>query len=1633
MQRGLIRLEDGLHTDAEALAFVEYAFKTTPGGEKYYKYAACIFRDGEVIIRDKRHAAKKRVPSVKALENAVEIAVIDYCSQNGIKSVDIVYALDEVIFADRPDVYGQTAEQNWDTTREMYFETEFGKMEVCLNCENAGGLDYNRLVSALRWGDEEEWLQRLTAEEVYIALTYYIADSEDTGEKAKTDHDLNNLIREAVKRKPVIMDPEDPVKDDFLSRFNVAEPTDGAGAESVSTIAAGSNSTSGKNANAGTKSIGTKNAKNKNCANEQGKITIDLDDSGVQDTGKNMIDLLLQYAKSIKKVKMTTVHLLYAYARIAQMPTADICKELGKGSLSYDDVFYFQEKLKFLFEHERVEMNPATLQHMIAQNISAFEEDEAVQEDYEKAIGYLKNSMSMGEHPAEIICFNLLHKLLFEEDKFNIYGPSFAYLRHNKKFLLEKEKKSAPAEESLEEIMATSGRLYDTLTEKIVGQDQAIQKFVQTYTNAKLAGKSKKGRPAATYLFAGPPGVGKTYLARLAAETLGLPFKIFDMSEYAGSSATEGLVGFERTWKTATPGVLTTFVSDHPASIILVDEIEKAAVPVQMLFLQILEGARLHDKFYDKYVNFENVILIFTTNCGKSLYQDNEENDLSALSEGEVLDAMREDEDFPNEICSRFASGSIIMFNHLQRHALCNIVRKKMDDVTKEIHEKYHVRMTYDERLPELFLFQIGSNVDARIASNRGAEILRDCMTSFARNAVKKQGRLTVEEIDVKIALDETNRDIYPLFVNDEGSNVLVISDDKKLHFKHPGIQVYSAENVQKTLDTIREHKISFAVIDLSCGIESQESAVNVMGTASVGRQCLEALLQKAPQIPVYVVNHDHYDAEDRKEILNAGARGMFTAGKNSQDCAANMETLMQQLHIQNSLKLLSEKGQCVEYKMRFLTEEKTGVVELFDLRLRDAGMNDAELRRKVKNSKVFDFERPKLRFCDIIGAEQAKHEFQHFINYMHHIDKYVLEGADTPRGILLYGPPGTGKTSLAKALAGECDALFLNTTGANIRNAADPVKEIKDLFKIAYANAPAILFIDEIDVIAKERTGHDTGLEMLVNTLLTEMEGFRDKDPFKPVFVVAATNYGVAHSSGNPYEVVIDPALVRRFDNPVYVGLPDREERRKYIRLLFREKGYTDKISEAAVDYMVEHTGGKSLAFLKRAVSNMTNNAIDQNKEINDDLLTDTLETQLYGEKRENDEEYRLSVARHEAGHAYVGFLTGREPKFITIVSRGNFGGYVSYGDGEDVYNLSKEDLRNYICQCLAGRAAEVVYYGEHGINTGASSDLEKATNYAIQMICRFGMGSLGLVALNPEKVLDSPKGAEVLEEANRILEEQLQRAVSLIKEGRNVIDRVVAEIMDKSYIQGEHLSAIFEEGEQEKQEKASPQENAAKPHKWYVVISGRTPGVYASWPECYEQVNGYRNAIYRAFLTEEDAKRAFQSSRIGTRNIRDKKLLYHLVRLDDMGKVLKDGLCPKMQIGDKKYVEFVFHAYTPEALKEQKENPQATYAYLCITREYAAAHGYRILPGQQGSTELYSYEEGVAKIDWEAMEEQFVSDEKSEVYCVTDKPVHYTEISYIYLPNDESAAQLKQLLEKAEGQSGKEAVITVNKRMFT
>ena len=181
------------------------------------------------------------------------------------------------------------------------------------------------------------------------------------------------------------------------------------------------------------------------------------------------------------------------------------------------------------------------------------------------------------------------------------------------------------------------------------------------------------------------------------------------------------------------------------------------------------------------------------------------------------------------------------------------------------------------------------------------------------------------------------------------------------MHVKHPNIHTLFAADEHEAVQLIRENKMMFAIIDLTYKTTPGHVGVsNAMGVDSVGRNCLDMIREKAPQLPVYIVNQESYHAEDKKEILTAGVRGLFSEGNDKQAAAANMQVLVQQMHIQKNLKFLSEKGQCVDYKTRYFTRENAGVVEFYDLGLRDMGMDDAALRRKAKSSKVFDFERPR-------------------------------------------------------------------------------------------------------------------------------------------------------------------------------------------------------------------------------------------------------------------------------------------------------------------------------------------------------------------------------------------------------------------------------------------------------------------------------------------------------------------------------------------------------------------------------------------------------------------------------------------------------------------------------------------------
>lgn len=442
-------------------------------------------------------------------------------------------------------------------------------------------------------------------------------------------------------------------------------------------------------------------------------------------------------------------------------------------------------------------------------------------------------------------------------------------------------------------------------------------------------------------------------------------------------------------------------------------------------------------------------------------------------------------------------------------------------------------------------------------------------------------------------------------------------------------------------------------------------------------------------------------------------------------------------------------------------------------------------------NDLLSETERPRERFDDVIGAKAAKKELGFFADMLKDPKKYYAMGYRLPKGILLHGKPGTGKTMLAKALAGEADVAFIPTAASAFikQYAGSGPAAVRELFKKARRYAPSIIFIDEVDTVARQRTGKGSVEEDTLNALLAEMDGFA-VDPKRPVFVLAATNYEAEKGMGGIG--VLDEAFMRRFDRKILIELPDREEREQYINLMLSKiSGHA--VSGETVKSVASRSVGMSLAILSNVIESAKRMAFDRGAALDGEIFTEAFEVTRFGERKQWDEGAALRTARHEAGHTVISMLSGNTPAYVTIESRGNFGGYMEHGDEQRTRStMSKRDIIDLIRTCLGGRAAEIVYYGEtEGLDTGAGNDLEQATNYALNMVTRYGMDEKsGLAFIERSAAVAS---AEIMERVNEILSEEMENAVGLIDKNKEKTDALVEELLRKNRLTGEEIVRLI------------------------------------------------------------------------------------------------------------------------------------------------------------------------------------------------------------------------------------------------
>lgn len=457
--------------------------------------------------------------------------------------------------------------------------------------------------------------------------------------------------------------------------------------------------------------------------------------------------------------------------------------------------------------------------------------------------------------------------------------------------------------------------------------------------------------------------------------------------------------------------------------------------------------------------------------------------------------------------------------------------------------------------------------------------------------------------------------------------------------------------------------------------------------------------------------------------------------------------------------------------------------------------------------AKLVSKETPKVTFEDVAGADEAIDELHEIKEFLQDSEKFLSLGARIPKGVLLYGPPGTGKTLLARAVAGEADVPFYSISGSDFVEMFVGVgaSRVRDLFKEAKENAPAIIFVDEIDAVGRHRGagmggGHDER-EQTLNQLLVEMDGF---DPKTNVILIAATNR----------PDILDPALLRpgRFDRQIQVDAPDMKGREQILAVHAKGKPMAKGVDLSVLARKTPGFTGADLANVLNEAALLT--ARSNGKKITNETLDEAVDRVMAGPQRRTrvmSDQERLVTAYHEGGHALAAAaMRNTDPVTkVTILPRGRALGYTMVMPLDDKYSVTRNELLDQLTYAMGGRVAEELVF--HDPTTGASNDIEKATSIARRMVTEYGMsehvGAVKLGQASGEVFLGRDMGhqrdysdsiAEMVDtQVRNLIDRAHTEAWTVLNQNRAILDRLATELLEKETLDHHQLAEIFSDVE--------------------------------------------------------------------------------------------------------------------------------------------------------------------------------------------------------------------------------------------
>lgn len=555
-------------------------------------------------------------------------------------------------------------------------------------------------------------------------------------------------------------------------------------------------------------------------------------------------------------------------------------------------------------------------------------------------------------------------------------------------------------------------------------------------------------------------------------------------------------------------------------------------------------------------------------------------------------------------------------------------------------------------------------------------------------------------------------------------------------------------------------------------------------------------------------LQHVQQDEIKQVTIVDNVISGKLKDGKDFSTVAPNDSKLVEKLESKN-VDIKAELPPQPPWWMSILSSllPMLIIVGLWFMFMNQGGAGGGKVMNFGKSrARRYDEEKLQVKFKDVAGVEEAKQELEEVVEFLKHPQKYNELGAKIPKGVLLYGPPGTGKTLLAKAVAGEAGVPFFSISGSDFVEMFVGVgaSRVRDLFDQAKKNAPCIVFIDEIDAVGRQRGaglggGHDER-EQTLNQMLVEMDGFSANEG---IIMIAATNR----------PDILDPALLRpgRFDRQIVVDRPDIKGRTAILGVHIKGKPIGDDVN---LDVIAQRTPG----FTGADLSNLVNEAAlltarKDKKVINMPEMEEAAERVIMGPERKSrvisDKEKRLT-AYHEGGHTIVGMLLEHTDPVhkVTIIPRGRAGGYTLSLPKEDKYYATRSEMLDELKVLLGGRVAEAIVLKE--ISSGASNDLQRATQLARQMICEYGMSdNIGPVTFGHrqdqvflgrdiarDKDYSEEVAAEIDKEVRSFMEDAYAATEQLLSENIDKLHVIAQALIEKETLDEEEINQLVKYG---------------------------------------------------------------------------------------------------------------------------------------------------------------------------------------------------------------------------------------------